>query len=421
MANGSTGAETDAPTTADSRISPTSADAQAEGRPIYGGPPGQQLDEDPQANNDRGLDAEYVLSALIDNNSLRALVHGRPGTQYITNLRDRLRSNDLIWSDVENIESIIENQEIVWGCNLPTERNRRRRERGEDVAFVPDALELLPADRATVHHVEVMAECFMQSARVRSMSRLSGPENLQMLYRLQRGSRTAPDRLTLSEMLRNNAAVRTAMETQMERSNRRADSSERDQRRRALDDERRASARQGDHSRAELNVQRQAAERVAIAAGSIAMRTGARTLFERMAYRAEESRSVLERLQEIERREHSTLPGNRTTTRNFNASPSATDSDADSDGEAVGLDAKNTGRPEEPLSDEAMTMKLDCRICYTQLADTACLPCGHLSMCRWCSEQHSPTMAHDKTRPRQAAACPVCRKGIRQKVRIFRA
>jgi hypothetical protein len=67
-----------------------------------------------------------------------------------------------------------------------------------------------------------------------------------------------------------------------------------------------------------------------------------------------------------------------------------------------------------------LKVQMECKICYTQLAEVACLPCGHLVMCRWCSEQHSPTLQQDRTRPRRAAACPVCRRGVRQKVRVYR-
>jgi len=94
-------------------------------------------------------------------------------------------------------------------------------------------------------------------------------------------------------------------------------------------------------------------------------------------------------------------------------------SDSDSDDGHRGLDVEDDGRP-EPKGDEELTMKLDCKVCYTQLADTACLPCGHLVLCQWCSEQHSPVMQHDRTRPRRPANCPLCRKRIKQKVRIFR-
>lgn len=105
--------------------------------------------------------------------------------------------------------------------------------------------------------------------------------------------------------------------------------------------------------------------------------------------------------------------------------PGMYDREDDSDDEDAhesapqGLDIENSGRP-DPKEDDDMTTKLDCKICYTQTADTACLPCGHLVMCQWCSEQHSPAMQHDRTRPRVPANCPVCRKRIKQKVRIYR-
>ena len=93
--------------------------------------------------------------------------------------------------------------------------------------------------------------------------------------------------------------------------------------------------------------------------------------------------------------------------------------DEDEEGATQGLDIADTGRP-DPKEDDEMVLKLDCKVCYTQTADTACLPCGHLVMCQWCSEQHSPALHHDRTRPRVPANCPVCRKRIKQKVRIYR-
>ncbi|KAG9600716.1 transaldolase, partial [Aureobasidium melanogenum] len=81
------------------------------------------------------------------------------------------------------------------------------------------------------------------------------------------------------------------------------------------------------------------------------------------------------------------------------------ESSDDEDRARGGLDAEDSGRP-EPKEDADMTLKLDCKICYTQTADTACLPCGHLVMCQWCSAQHSPVMQHDRTRPRKPANCP---------------
>ena len=85
-----------------------------------------------------------------------------------------------------------------------------------------------------------------------------------------------------------------------------------------------------------------------------------------------------------------------------------------------GLDAQDSGRP-EPKTEEELKVSLECKVCYTQMADIACLPCGHLVMCKWCSEQHSPCFPHNRTQPRRPANCPMCRKMIKQKVRVFRA
>ncbi|THZ61336.1 hypothetical protein D6C85_09558 [Aureobasidium pullulans] len=57
----------------------------------------------------------------------------------------------------------------------------------------------------------------------------------------------------------------------------------------------------------------------------------------------------------------------------------ASESSEDGDRARGGLDAEDSGRP-EPKEDVDMTLKLDCKICYTQTADTACLPCGHLAI-----------------------------------------
>lgn len=427
-ANGSH-ARTDNPTE-NPAGAPGESEAQSNPAPsIVGGPPGHQLDSDPETNNDRGLDAAFVLAALSSDETLRARVHGEPSAEFIAALRGRLESNALTWVDGENIESYLGNADIVWEVQLPAERNRRRRARGEEVTFVADALEITNGREQTIHHIEIMAECFQMSARVRQVSGQNAPDQLRMLYRLQRGLRNAPDRAVLQRMLEDRETLRLAMELHPQQAGNRSRSDDirtriELMRQRLLESQRRAAARLGDHTRAELNAQRQAAETVAVAAGRIAMRDGPQLLLQRMAARSEETRIAYERLRSLQ---NASLGGadsfitRRATLHDFNASPSATDSEPDSDDERQGLDAKDTGRPDEPMTDEEMTMKLDCRVCYSQLADVACLPCGHLSMCQWCSDQHSPTMPHDRTRPRRAAACPVCRKGIRQKVKIFRA
>lgn len=83
-----------------------------------------------------------------------------------------------------------------------------------------------------------------------------------------------------------------------------------------------------------------------------------------------------------------------------------------------GLDIKDD-RP-DARSDEEMMMKVDCKICLSQIADTACLPCGHLCMCRWCADQIVPVKKEDQTRPeRKGIRCPICREGVKSRVKLF--
>lgn len=73
------------------------------------------------------------------------------------------------------------------------------------------------------------------------------------------------------------------------------------------------------------------------------------------------------------------------------------------------------GRP-RPLSDAQMTKKLDCQICYSQIADIAVLPCGHMVMCQWCADIAVPVRhSHIPARP---SKCPMCRKTVKQRFRI---
>jgi hypothetical protein len=80
-----------------------------------------------------------------------------------------------------------------------------------------------------------------------------------------------------------------------------------------------------------------------------------------------------------------------------------------------GLDNAHDGRP-EPKTEEQLRVNLDCKVCFSQLVDTVLLPCGHAVMCQWCANQHVPSSKYDKTRPSKPAKCPMCRKGIKQKV-----
>lgn len=395
--------------------------------PFVAGPPGQQLDEDPSSNNDRGLDAIFVLSALLENTALLQTVHGGPPPSAIRNLLQAAATNALVELDCELIEELISDETAIWGTGLPAERSLRRRTRGEQVTFTPDALDMAIAGQVIVHDVEMMSESFQMSALVRRSSGLTGPEQLSMLYRLQRGRRTSDDRAVLARMLRDDAVLSRARDV-VEQSHGEP-TPVTTTRRAALEDSRRELARQGDHSRAELDAQRRATHHAALAAGRAAMLTGPAALLERLANRDEETRAAYARLQENGFTPAAITATETMTTRRlrdrFHQIPEFP-SDSEEEGsshqeEPRGLDAKDSGRPEEALSEEAMTVLLDCRICYSQKAEICTLPCGHLTMCRWCSDQHSPTMAHDRTRPRRAANCPVCRKAIRQKVRVIRA
>jgi hypothetical protein len=271
-----------------------------------------------------------------------------------------------------------------------------------------------------LHDIEVMAEAYQMSVQIRRLSGLNAPDQLRVLYRLQRGERDEALRSTLTDMLRDDQTQSRAREIHEQHAS--DMNSDQITRHAALEQERRDAARQGNHTRAELDAQRRATHSVALAAGQLAMRTSTATLLQRMADRDDETRAAYQRLQD-----NGFAPPQTMTTRRFRDPtiyrPLTEDevSEEESDDENKGLDAPDTGRPQEPMTDEQMTVKLECQVCYSQIATIAMLPCGHLTMCQWCSDQHSPTLAHDRTRPRRAAACPVCRKGIRQKVKVFRS
>ena len=69
-----------------------------------------------------------------------------------------------------------------------------------------------------------------------------------------------------------------------------------------------------------------------------------------------------------------------------------------------------------PLTDAQMTLKLDCQVCYSQIADVALLPCGHMVMCQWCADIAVP-VRHANI-PVAQSKCPMCRRGVKQRVKI---
>jgi hypothetical protein len=73
------------------------------------------------------------------------------------------------------------------------------------------------------------------------------------------------------------------------------------------------------------------------------------------------------------------------------------------------------GRP-SAMSAEEMTIKLECQVCYQQLANIALLPCGHMVMCQWCADVVIPVKhTHLPIRPTK---CPMCRKAVKQRFKI---
>ena len=70
------------------------------------------------------------------------------------------------------------------------------------------------------------------------------------------------------------------------------------------------------------------------------------------------------------------------------------DQGSDSDMEDKGLDDEDDGRP-APRADSDMIVSLECKICYSQVADTAVLPCGHFVMC----QVRLACLHHRKQRP----------------------
>lgn len=85
-------------------------------------------------------------------------------------------------------------------------------------------------------------------------------------------------------------------------------------------------------------------------------------------------------------------------------------------GISIELDMDKQNRP-PPLEDADMTRSLSCRVCYSQLADVALLPCGHMVLCTWCADTIVP-VKHSHIPISSQCACPVCKKTVKQRYRI---
>jgi hypothetical protein len=377
-------------------------------------------------------DAMHIIRALTSDEDLRNEIGMSPQDASVLLayfIDDVVSENDRMV-----IDGLMRNPTVIWRTGLPAEWIQRRQQGPQYPLWqffsgdgFPGAMDWA-ANINPYLQTEVMAQAYQMSASVRHFARtLTPPRRLQMLYRLQAGRRDEVD-VGILEGMRDDAdtyACALSLYSLRLAPPLPADAAA-EIRTNQVDDARREMARNGDHSRDELNARRRdTTQTFALAAGRQAMQTGSQALFERLSDQDDGTRAAYRRL---ESNNFLGRPPPRTTLYRqlslsdylHNGSDTSTDTDSDKDEESRGLDALNTGRP-EPKEDEELKVQMECKICYTQLAEVACLPCGHLVMCRWCSEQHSPTLQQDRTRPRRAAACPVCRKGVRQKVRVFRA
>jgi len=401
-------------------------------------------------------DAQIILRRLTEDSVLREHVvisFQDAHSQYTYFIEDYVTESHRMFLDFHMRDPF-----VIWRCRLPTEWVRRRIEMAQEGSIEPIGYFSGEGGNGgsaawARHHnpymrTEFAVHAYMMSSSIRRhVHSLTPPERLQLLYRFQADQRDIADLELLAEirdLVDVESVVRAAYfeegapngeDLEVEAINvARRDHFERAiaSSRQELDERRRAAAATESSNRA-----------LAIAAGRQAMHTGSQALIDQMAqanatsvpteprepdqeagtraalHRLRASgfmrnRSLREGLRALDEDPTTTwtggvperlLPDDSESSRSTTPSPSR------------GLDAHDTGRP-DPKTEEELLVSMGCKICYTQLAETACLPCGHLTMCRWCSDQYAPRLGHDHTRPRRPTPCPLCRKGIRQIVRI---
>ncbi|KAK9369019.1 hypothetical protein V1509DRAFT_652546 [Lipomyces kononenkoae] len=89
-----------------------------------------------------------------------------------------------------------------------------------------------------------------------------------------------------------------------------------------------------------------------------------------------------------------------------------------SDSEPVAtIDRPN--RP-EPLGPDELTINIECKVCFSQVADTVFLPCAHLAVCEWCADEIAPLPPNNRPLAHTHKLCPICRQLIKRKLKIFR-
>ncbi|KAF2481623.1 hypothetical protein BDY17DRAFT_299355 [Neohortaea acidophila] len=375
-------------------------------------------------------DAEMVIRALTTDEQLRTDVgvSTRDAAVLLAYFIDDMVSE----SDRTLLDSLLRNPVAIWGAQLPTEWLRRQTDllrdgRIEGLYFTGTPPYGGSAAFAAHHNpyltTEIAAQAYVRSGAVRRLTNLTSGQRLQMLVRFQAGQRTDDD-LRVLALLNSDDDTRATVQS-IYLSNLGLESMHRRMHLEQIEEAQRNAV--GRTRREDATP----TSPLALAAGRQAMQTGPQALIEQMAEAAmrnrlfaeedAETQAAFSRLQEASSTGYRTTRyGLRATTASATTASSAASSPASSRSSSPsGLDARESGRP-EPKTDAQLQVSMECKVCYTQLAEIACLPCGHLVMCRWCSEQHSPCYTQDPTRPRRPVGCPVCRKGVRQKVRVYR-
>ncbi|KAK5174684.1 uncharacterized protein LTR77_001766 [Saxophila tyrrhenica] len=329
-------------------------------------------------------DLEYVLACLAEDEELRRDLWTSP--QDLRAVLDAIRGGDLDMVD-DAIHNMVSDPANFWRLRLPAEWLRRRRAIAGDSATVTADLLLRTGGRGYPVQewvdkynpyltLEILAQTYQMSAQVRRRAEhLSPPERLQVLYRLQAGQRTEEDIAVLQSMRESPEIWELSMTTYastLPLNNRDSQAGEQHPDQHNLDTQRRAQARDGNHSRTELDSRRrETAQAFALAAGRQAMQTGSDNLIAQQAARDATTTTTNE--------EGTHAAFRRLQANNFMGRPpriyrqltlsdylneggdsGTSSSEEEAEPEAQGLDAADSGRP-EPKEDAELKVQMECK------------------------------------------------------------
>ncbi|KAK9495283.1 hypothetical protein V1508DRAFT_410381 [Lipomyces doorenjongii] len=74
----------------------------------------------------------------------------------------------------------------------------------------------------------------------------------------------------------------------------------------------------------------------------------------------------------------------------------------------------------QPLPSDQLTVNIECKVCFSQVADTVFLPCAHLAVCEWCADEIAPLPPNNRPLAHTHKLCPICRQLIKRKLKVFR-